>query len=253
MTEAIANIRREIEHAAEVAETEFDDLADYVWKSVGLIEHETRLELRKLTDYFPGRPDMQEFRWRHESRKLEGAFPFLIAQGNLLCASTLFEIRLLLLATTVEPIAARKLSAIRGQGVERCFAFFDAVGVAHGRLPNWEQVSAALTIRNCVVHSGGALQYSRDAERLRNIVKDRRFWTPEVRQRVRELVQSGRQERPDVTLFEHALLGERIVITNSYAHWVTSLFRDYFLNLCSSISATLRVDWPDDGNGTTPV
>lgn len=253
MSEGIANIRRQIEQSVEAAHIEFDDLADYIWKSVRLIGHETRLELRKLTDYFPNRPDMQEFRWRHERRKLEGTFPFLIAQGNLLSTCTLFELRLLLLAKTVEPIAKRKLSAIRGQGVERYFAFFEALGVGHAALPAWQQVSAAICIRNCVVHSGGALQYSRDAQRLRQIVRTRMFWTPDVRKRVRELAQPGRSERPDVTLFQHALLGERIVITNSYAHWVASLLRDYFMSLCSSVLATLEPDGTGGAASTHPV
>jgi hypothetical protein len=244
MSNNLREILREVERIARTAQIEFDDLADYMWKSVRLIEHETRLELRKLKAYFPDDHELQELRWEHESRKLRSTFPFLISQGNLLTATTLLEIYILLLAKTVEGVAPRKLADVRGQGVNRLLEFFETLGVAPRNIPHWEQVSAALSIRNCAVHAGGALSYSREGSQLRNIVRNHRFLTPEIR----ELRREHGLDKDDVTLIRHPVLGERVVITNEYAHWIASLLRDYFLDLCSATATRLAEASGEDAN-----
>src|SRR5262245_63301765 len=78
---------------ARQARVEFEDIADYIWKTPNFIEQETALEKEKLASYFPlsGESKADEFmmnlrrhRWVHESHKLFDLFLSLSAMSILL-------------------------------------------------------------------------------------------------------------------------------------------------------------------------
>ena len=72
-------IENQYQKIADRAYLEFTDVADYIWKSPRLIEHETKIETRKLKDYFPNNEEHAKLRWHFESNKLNSVFPYLIA------------------------------------------------------------------------------------------------------------------------------------------------------------------------------
>ena len=219
--------RAEIAALAESAMTEFSDIADYIWKSPRLLLSESLRESEKLEQYFPGKPGLQNLRWR-----LEQAFPFLIAQGNLLSVVSAFEIHLLLLVKTLEGPSGVPLDAVRGQGVSRCITYIKQLGVDVGSIAKWEQLTAALAIRNLFVHASGSLALSRDAERIRDLVNSARFLEPEVRKRRQRLA-----SRNDVIqIVDHPRLGERLQVSNEYPHYLSAVLRDCFLDICSAFS-----------------
>jgi len=202
-------------------------MADFIWKSPRLIEHETKLEQKKLRVYFPGRPDMAEFRWRLESRKLTSVFPYLIAVGNLFTVISSFEVYLLLLHELVKEHVAIKDNLTHGQGATRSINYFKETGVAVSSIALYEQVQAATRIRNCLVHAAGLLPNSRDEKELRRIQTKRIYLDRELRKK------SPEDER--VAIFGTPL-GDKLQITNSYSHLACAYARDFFINLCKAIA-----------------
>jgi hypothetical protein len=223
-------------HSDELAELgwralhEFDDVADYIWKSPRLIDHEDKLERRKLEIHFPGRPDMAKLRWDHESRKLTSVFPYLIAVGNLYTVLSLFENYLLLLHQLAKKQIVVAEDLIRGQGATRCFNYFKESGIAIASINLYEQVQAAMRIRNCMVHAAGILSSSRETTELRRIQSKKIYLDPELRKKP--------IEDEEVSIYK-TTLGERLQITNSYSHLLCSYSRDFFINLCKAIDEKL--------------
>lgn len=226
---------KQVDRVARVARKEFEALGDYIWKTPRLIELETRSEAEKVRGYLPHNPELARERWAHESRHLFHVFPYYMAQGNLLISAALFELRLLHLGKTLEPLAVTKLSEMKGMGSEKLFRFLEQFGIRRDRIDGWEQIAAGLTIRNALTHAGGALEYSRDAEQLRNIVKGTRFLP---RKMLKERGETAL--RKSVKLIQHRVLGARIQITNDYPHWIVHRFRDCFVLLCDELIIGLQ-------------
>jgi len=212
---------------------EFDHIGDFIWKSVRLLEHETRIELAKLDAYFPTDSPNRDARWAIESHKLEAAFPYMIATANLYLVTASLEQDLLLLATDVDATAA--LAGIRRHGMSRFEEFFAGLGAPLPRAPCWEQVSFAFAVRNCMLHAAGALSHSREAERLRRGVVERRYIVPSRRRRI--LARSP--EHADILLVTHPTLGERLELKNDYPWSLAALFRDFFLDLAEAVGKTI--------------
>lgn len=196
-----------------------------------LIDHERKIELEKLQAYYPNDLEMQNIRWKRESQKLDSTFPFLIAQGNFLNATAMFEIYVLLLVKSVETESLRQLKDIKGQGVTRALNFLKANSVLYANMQNWEQVSIAITFRNCIVHASGSLAYFRNGSQIKNIVENKRFLSPDILKWRQELG----SDVNEVFLGIHPILGERLVITNSYSHWITFVLRGFFSGLCLNV------------------
>lgn len=212
------------------AQSEFDDAADYVWKAPRLVDHERKLELKKLDDYFPNPSEFRERRWEHESRKLEHTFPYMIAVGNVLSTVSLFESYLVLLANEVKPYTSVNLQAIKGRGVGRLFSYFRAVGAFPDRLSLWEQIQAAIKIRNCLAHASGMLDWSRDKDEIRRIHAHAIYLSPDHRR-----LRTERNRKPDEVVLGDSPLGERLGVTNKYAHLLCSYTRDYYIGLCNAV------------------
>ncbi len=204
---------------------EFNDIADYVWKTPRLIDQETKIEKSKLKIYFPDRPALANSRWKHESHKLGKVFPYLMAVGNLFAVMSAFEIYLLLLHGTIKSHLSIDENTVKGQGVTRIFNYLKASGVKVGSVALFAQINAALQIRNCLLHAGGVLSSSREERELRRLEVSRLYLSPEDR----------RSKAPKILALFHTPLGDRLQITNDYSFLVVSYARDYFLNLCREI------------------
>jgi hypothetical protein len=209
------------------AHDEFSTVADYIWKAPRLIKYERELELSKLPIYFPDNKDLAEWRWRHESNKLDRTFPFLIAVGNLFTAASLFEIYLLMLSKDLEAKCEVKINSVRGQGSSKIFNYMKLIGIKYNAIELYKQIDAALKIRNCLVHASGILTWSRDELELRRIYNTRTFLSNEHRKN-----HANENIEPDeVTIIKNEF-GDRMQISNMYSFLVCCYFRDYFMELC---------------------
>lgn len=157
------------------AKQEFNDVGDYIWKIPRFVESEYQVELQKLSSYFPDEPDLAKIRWKLESRKLEATFPFMISSGNIFSLTSLFEVYMLMLAKEVDSVAKVELNKTRGQGINKVFSFLKTCNIELNKLILWPQIDAAIKIRNCLMHASGLLDWSRDEEELRRIVKSSVF------------------------------------------------------------------------------
>lgn len=229
----------EIERLRDRAYLEFADVGDFIWKAPRLIDNERELEERKLDAYFSNDGEHRQHRQRRremEQRKLDSTFPYMITTGNLFALLSLFESYLLLLADELQTLNPRQLNETRGQGVSRLFSYFKSCGLSSETQPLYEQVMAALKIRNCLIHASGMLSWSKEAAELRRIETTMSFLSIEDRQRRRQF----KDAEPLVKVTQSGL-GERIVVQGLYCHVLCSYLSQYFMSLCESANASIRV------------
>jgi len=226
IADCIYNRANDIELAVS-AHDEFSSVADYIWKAPRLLDQEKQSELDKLPIYFPNNPELAEIRWRHESRKLENTFPYIMANGNLFAVASLYESYLMLLAKDIEKATGIELDSINGRGNSRLSNYFKHVGINCSSIELYHQVDAALKIRNCLVHASGILDWSKENNVLRQIYKSGTFLSKEHRR----LRKSNGSALNEISIVKSEL-GERIQITNEYSWLSCWYFRDYFLGLC---------------------
>ncbi|MEG9433741.1 hypothetical protein [Terriglobus sp. ADX1] len=212
---------------------ELNDVADYVYKSPRLLEHEKDLERWKLATYFPEGGPTADLREHLESVKLNQTFPRLIATANLFLSLSVFENHVFSLLRVLQEQNPTVPREGLGQGVAAHLKAMKAYGAEPYHQPQYEQVLVALSIRNCLMHAKGSLAVFRQAEALRTQVNHRRFLGPDLRKRRFEL---GRSPAEDEVMIEGTGLDERLVITNSYAHIACSDLRDYFCALCGTLN-----------------
>ncbi len=217
-----------LDSLTEAASFEFDDVADYIWKTPRFIGAEYKREIAKLSDYYPAYSKAAKIRWSFEKHKLESLFPFLMAQANLFAATSIFEAYVLLLGSEIEKAANVELGTRDGRSVRQLLRSLNAIAISYSELPFWEQVDTALKLRNCLVHASGVISWSRQDAELRSVVSSGAFLTSDHRER---------QIRHHGKLVDVAIVpsrfGDRIVISNDYAYIATVYYRDYFLALCS--------------------
>ncbi len=221
------------------AVTDFDDVSDYVYKSPRLLTHEKNLERRKLAVYFPEVGIDAEIRSHYESVKLNETFPRLIAMGNLFLVLSVFEnyvFDLLKLLQDHNPVVP-KLSLSRG--VAEHLKATKAYGAEPYEAKYYEQVLTAISIRNCLMHAKGLLASSRQADALRTRISHCKFLSSDLKKRRSE--REGPSARSEVTI-EGTGVGERLVVTNDYAHLACHYLGEYFCALCGTLNpnAALR-------------
>lgn len=222
----------------ELAHKAFEELSnvgDYVWKTPNLIDSELTLEKEKLDAYFPitGNTEKDQLakklryqRWAHEGHKLEVQFPRLMATANLFVCLGLFETYCLRLGKLVEKKSQRLIGEAKGQGISKIFNFFKLIGADPRKFDTHQQIESALKIRNCLYHADGLLAWSREEEEIRKIVSNHSFLSVDHRVRFK-----ARERKISEVVILTDDLGDRIAITNSYAHIVVFYLRDFFLEL----------------------
>ena len=230
-TESMAQIDR----LATQAWREFDAVADFMWKIPSFVEQQREIELLKLFTYFPEDEEGREFRWRHESQKLDGVFPFLISTGNLFSLIALLEVYLLQLCHLIEVSSGVTLKDVKGQGFRRLLAHLRMVGVEPSKVPFWQQVDSALKIRHCFTHSSGFLAYSREDIELRRIARDRIFLSPEHRES-----RKGKDNEELELAIVPTPLGDRLQIRIYYSFLLSAYVRDFFVGVCEAAMQGLQ-------------
>ncbi|OLF74982.1 hypothetical protein AWH60_10135 [Pseudoalteromonas haloplanktis] len=212
---------------AHSAYEEFSDAADYIWKTPRFLESEKEDELAKLPIYFPNHPDIAEKRWEIEGRKIERTFPWLMSRGNLFSIASLYEAYLLLLAKEIEKVTHISLSLTKGQGISKINNYFKTVGLDFKSVPLFEQVDAALKIRNCLFHASGILDYCKKPDQIISIVDNLTFLSEEHRHR-----RKASDRKVDEVIITTTKFGRRIEIINDYSFLAANYLRDYFIGLC---------------------
>ena len=209
---------------------EFNEAADFIWKSPNFIKYETIIEQRNLTRYFPENKELQKQRWQLEANKLQKTFPYMIAVGNLFSVLSLFESYLLLLANNLKPYTRTCVDEQKGQGVNKLFNYFKSVGIAPSRVALYQQVDAAITIRNCLVHASGILSFSRSEAKLKELLKSKNYLSPDAKER-----RIKNEDTFDEISIVTSNFGDRIIISNKYTWLVCAYLSKYFFDLCNSV------------------
>jgi hypothetical protein len=230
---------------------EFSDVADYIWKTPNFIEHERAVEEEKLRDYYPLTGDLEKDnlarklrtqRWAHESRKLFGLFPSLMASGNLFLSLAMFESYCLRIVKLIEERSSYSLRESQGRGTSRIFAFLQKSGIRHFDLSYASEIQISLRIRNCLIHAEGLLELDKDEKALRRIVKKGRYLSAGHLERRQRL---GRA--PDEVSIVPSELGDRIKIDNEYPFVVTTYGRDFLIAACTQAHGIYARSLSKDG------
>lgn len=206
---------------------EFDFAIDYLWKSPTLLGTLEEEEQEKLARYFRDDPSRASLRWSFESYKLFGLFPELLANGNLLAACSLFEVHVRALCALLAGEARNTRLDTAGQGISRLLSHIRGTGIPTNELELWPQVDAALKVRNCLAHLGGAVDQSGQETEIRRIASSRTYLSREHR------ASSNRKhidEQYRVSL-EESESGSRVSISPLYPWLACAYLRDYLLSL----------------------
>src|SRR5262249_19559884 len=166
-----------------------------------------------------------------ESNKLESLFPYLIAVGNLFSVVSIFESYLLLLSGKLQEHTSVAISSSKGQGVARLFNYLRSLDIVAGKLPLYEQIQAAIKIRNCLAHASGMLPWSRDEKELRRLTVSGTYLTKEHRD-----MRHAQGGVYDEVVVSESPLGDRLQVTNEYSHIVAYYTRKYLIDLCGTAS-----------------
>jgi hypothetical protein len=225
--QTMEEIRDKHEEIADRAYREFTDVADFIWKSPRLIEHETKLEARKLKEYFPNDEKLAKLRWHFESNKLNSVFPYLISVGNMFSVMSLFESYLLILSLEIEKNTGMHVTSVSGNGINRIFNYFRNVGLEIEAIDLFHQIMAAIKIRNCLSHASGMLSWSKEEVELKRIQKSGMYLSREHRE-----MRKHNGGKFDEVKIVNSGLGERLQVDNMYAFVLASYLRDYFIGAC---------------------
>ncbi|MCP4487625.1 MAG: hypothetical protein GY820_09970 [Gammaproteobacteria bacterium] len=207
---------------------EFSSVADYIWKSPRLIEAETKSELEKLKAYFPNDEELQKIRWKHESRKLERTFPYLIAVGNLFSTLSLFESYVLLVCEEIEKEGGSKVRDTKHSGISRLFVYLRQNGINLEDCEVFPQITAAIKIRNCMMHASGMLAWSRESTELKRIQRSGLYLSKTHRQHRK----NSKGKFNELKIIDSGF-GERLQVANEYPHVLSSYLQDFVIFLCN--------------------
>jgi hypothetical protein len=210
---------------------EFCAAADFIWKSPNLLKHETAVELTKLESYFSENSEAKKDRWHYQSIRLTNTFPYMIAIGNLFTVLSLFETYLYLLAMNLQLFTEIKVSDVKGSGINRLFDYLKLLGLGPSSIPLHQQVQAAITVRNCFIHSSGILAWSRDETKLKNLQKSGQYLSPDHR---KNRIENNRSF-DELLVITTSNLGDRLEVSNEYTWLVSNYVRDYFSVLCANV------------------
>ena len=147
----------------------FEDVLDFIWKAPEFIDAQREIETENLKR---GRGAAgAQSRWALEHRKLWKVFPGLLANANVFLVASLLELHLqmILEGVTVDP------PPTKGRGIRDTLKALTELGLDAQRMVRWPQIDALIRIRNCLMHSAGVLERSRDGDGIRTLVKERTY------------------------------------------------------------------------------
>jgi hypothetical protein len=185
----------------------FMDLADYIWKA--------REQFNKLREYEQARlgdfPEaVRPLRAALEGPRHDSIFPRALHFSFTVLIFIEIENRL---RTTCDiyqkahgvPIRARDL---RGDSIEQCMLFLDKfANVPRNSIVNWLDIADLIKVRNCIVHSSGRIDESRDKSYLEELIR----------------------KKPEYFRLEELDNGEKqLIVEHRYCFWLTKQARDFF-------------------------
>lgn len=224
-------LAEEITKLAWQISSEMEDIADYIWKSPRLLEHETRIELEKVVDMAAAGSRVAGWRWSIERKKLTETFPHLIAVANLYMAVSACEshvLRILRLLRNHRPAVNSAGSAGFNKHLAACRDF----GILPEKSPYYPQVLAIVEVRNCLMHANGILDASKKRTQIKAIVSERMYVDSELR---RYWKKNGILSKDNIWI-EETEYGDKLDIDNLFSYHCTYFLREFAIGLCREIT-----------------
>ena len=223
---------------------EFMNVSDFLWKSPSFINDQVVKETEKLDGYYPLSGNRikdenarlgREGRWKLESRALFGTFPFMLSTGNLIACLSILESHLERLCTLADGHFCASFEKARGIGISKMFKYLDQCLGERGKqleqLTYYPPIRAAYDIRNSFTHARGILLWSRQRERLVEIVSSKLYLTESDRER--EVSENDDEHKVIIT---SGLQGEQLKIGHYYV-WKSA---NYAQSLVQELCVALR-------------
>lgn len=207
---------------------EMGDLADYIWKIPRFLEAEEQLEKDKLWQYYPKQSDPEKEKeahfWRllraaHEFPKIDIKFPNYLGTSSLFLATSIYESFLYDICQEIEHRTGEQGYA---GGITRMMQFLKAQGMNPTANQYYEQVDAAVALRNCLFHADGRLALSREATKIRHIAAKRTFIDKERRKKVYD------GDHEEVRIDPHS---DRVRVNNYFAFRACGYYKRFLLGL----------------------
>ncbi|MEW7859310.1 hypothetical protein AB2M95_25665 [Pseudomonas chlororaphis] len=234
-SEKISSVQRVVSMMSAVR-SQLGDMSDFVWKSSSIIKSELKVEADKLNTYFPAGSGENSGRLRAarlslSRQRIEEVYPYMQATGNFFAVLSAFEAFLLLLSKEVSILFDNDFKKARGMGLEKIHNHLRGVGIDLNKAEYSTAVASAYSIRNCLVHCAGVLSMSRDADKIRNIVSNYQHFAGVAQ----ENAKNGMEGVSNAVRIVDGEFGDRLFISNNYAHTVCAYATGYFWSVCNLV------------------
>jgi hypothetical protein len=222
-------------------EFEFNDIIDYVWKSDDLIKIEKHIEISKCKEYFSNNSELKELRWEMENYKISTVFSYLLTISNLFVVMSVFETRLYLLSKHMENITGIKITKNKYKmGLNVIIDYFQqGLKVKYRSINLWEQINAAIKLRNFFMHANGFLNHARNAQDIINIINSKLYLSEKHR---------GIKGEYDIKIIKNKLYGDKVILPNRYTFILTYYIREYLKSIIETITGETVINilqWPE--------
>ncbi|WP_242201748.1 MULTISPECIES: hypothetical protein [unclassified Pseudomonas] len=234
-SEKISSIQRVVSMIPAVR-SQLGDMSDFVWKSSSIIKNEVKVEAAKLNEYFPvgsgeSSDRLRAARLTLSRQRIEEVYPYMQATGNFFAVLSAFEAFLLLLSKEVSILFDNDFIMAKGMGLEKINNHLRGVGVDLNKAEYFTAIASAYSIRNCLVHCAGILSMSRDADKIRNIVSNYQHLAGVAQ----ENAKNGMERVSNAVTITNGEFGDRLFISNDYAHTVCAYAAGYYLSVCNLV------------------
>jgi hypothetical protein len=99
-----------------------------------------------------------------------------MCHGNFFTGLSVFEAYVLMRCRAIEDCEILSLKNYGGRSIGKYWKYLSEVPIDLKALAFHEQVLAALALRNCLLHANGVLEWLKNPEEVRQIVRERKYW-----------------------------------------------------------------------------
>jgi len=149
----------------------FSELNNYLEEMMKLIDGHRLDKLLQLQST----PVLEEtFWWKNAEWRVEKFWPLTLNYSFVIMLFVNIETRLnhtcnILYERDSLPLQVKE---IRGGSIEKCILYLDRFeNLEHNKISSWSQIDAINKIRDCIVHTSGKIENSRDEKYLQNLIK----------------------------------------------------------------------------------
>jgi hypothetical protein len=230
-----------LEDFAKTSYLEFNDLLDCIWKLTRQLTNIKNEELAKLPAYFGDNEALKQARWRLEGYKIDYVFPLALSYSFAVLVFIELATKLMQLCEVVyqerKPIVRAK--DLAGSGIERYMKYLEFVtSLKRNDIKYWDQIAALQKIRNCIVHTAGMVEASRDAGALRQLVASESYLVAEHHP---NHASSSDMPSSRITISQDKN-GDRLIIQTLYPCIVAVYARDFLLGVIQKVDPS-ATDW----------